>query len=87
MEESEIVVWERIKVLVKMFFCMSLVYIKCSDEETANLIRTHPDLIRVLALASSVEIMVNQSPPTGCAVQTVSAKCETHLMIKVGEHP
>lgn len=58
------------------------VFLKCSDEETANLLRTHPDLIQVLSLTSAVNIMVDQMPPVGCAVQTVSAKCETHLMIK-----
>ena len=65
-----------------IFMCFS-VYLKCSDEETANLLRTHPDLIQVLSLTSAVNIMVDQTPPVGCAVQTVSAKCETHLMIKV----
>ncbi|XP_060570722.1 valine--tRNA ligase-like [Ruditapes philippinarum] len=55
-------------------------YVKCSDEETANLVRTHTEMIQVLSLSSCVK--VNEAPPTGCAVQTVSAKCETHFMIK-----
>ena len=62
------------------------VYLKCSDEETANLLCTHPDLIQVLSLTSAVNIIVNDTPPVGCAVQTVSAKCETHLVIKVRIH-
>ncbi|XP_053395585.1 valine--tRNA ligase-like [Mercenaria mercenaria] len=55
-------------------------YVKCSDEETANLVRTHTEMIQVLSLSSCVK--VNEAPPKGCAVQTVSAKCETHFMIK-----
>lgn len=57
-------------------------FVKCSDEETANMLRTHPDLLKVLSLSSSVSVLVDDTPPTGCAVQTVSAKCETHLLIK-----
>ncbi|KAL4237118.1 Valine--tRNA ligase [Mactra antiquata] len=57
-------------------------YVLCSDEETANLVRTHSDLIQLCSLSSCVEIMTDKTPPKGCAVQTVSAKCETHFMIK-----
>ncbi|KAK3579107.1 hypothetical protein CHS0354_022128 [Potamilus streckersoni] len=58
------------------------VYLKCLDEETASVLRTHPDLIKALSSADDVHILVKEIPPKGCAVQTVSAKCETHLMLK-----
>ncbi|KAL3869903.1 hypothetical protein ACJMK2_042527 [Sinanodonta woodiana] len=58
------------------------VYLKCLDEETANVLRMHPDLIKVLSSADDVHVLVKEMPPQGCAVQTVSAKCETHLMLK-----
>jgi len=59
------------------------VYVKCSDDETATLVKTYTDLIQGMSLSNAVTILTNQAPPTGCAVQTVSAKCETHYMIKV----
>lgn len=63
--------------------CMFSVYVKCSDDETASLVKTYTDLIQGMALSSGVTIMTTDAPPTGCAIQTVSAKCETHFMIKV----
>jgi len=59
------------------------VYVRCSDEETAKLVQTHLDLIQVTTLSSEVKVIINDAPPTGCAVQTISSKCETHFMIKV----
>lgn len=63
---------------------MFSVFVKCSDDETASLVRSHADMIQTLSLSSCVNI--NQTPPKGCAVQTVSAKCETHFHIKVTPH-
>ncbi|KAL5011505.1 hypothetical protein ScPMuIL_010056 [Solemya velum] len=58
------------------------VYVKCSDEDTANILKRYTDLIQTLSGSSAVHILVNRSPPEGCAFQTVSAKCETHLLLK-----
>lgn len=63
--------------------CLFTVYVKCSDGETASLVKTYVDLIQGTSLSGSVHILTTETPPTGCAVQTVSAKCETHFMIKV----
>lgn len=69
-----------------VWYCLVLsaaVYIKCSDEDTANILRKYTDLTLTLSGSSAVHILVNQTPPDGCAFQTVSAKCETHLLLKV----
>ncbi|XP_036371216.1 valine--tRNA ligase isoform X1 [Octopus sinensis] len=58
------------------------VYLKCSDEESANILKSFVDIIANLASSDNVNILINQEPPTGCAMITVSAKCETHLMLK-----
>lgn len=57
-------------------------FIRCSDEETAKLVQKHTDTIKVITLAGDVRVLTGETPPAGCAVQTVSAKCETHFMIK-----
>ncbi|WAR22740.1 SYVC-like protein [Mya arenaria] len=82
--------WRNIKLEEEVDFIVKIVksvrsvrvYVRCSDEETATLLRTHTDLIQVTTLAGEVKVMVDEAPPKGCAVQTVSAKCETHFMIK-----
>ncbi|XP_041371023.1 valine--tRNA ligase-like [Gigantopelta aegis] len=58
------------------------VYLKCSDEETANTLQAFTEKIQTLSNSSSIVILVNQDPPVGCCMSTVSAKCETHIMLK-----
>jgi len=56
------------------------VYLKCSDEATSQVLNNYADLINIMG---SCSISVTTSdPPSGCAMSTVSAKCETHLMLK-----
>ena len=59
------------------------VYLKCNDEETANTLHPYVDLIAHLSSSQAINILVNHDPPVGCAMLTLSAKCETHLMLKV----
>ena len=68
--------------LVKKISSFS-VYLKCSDQKTANILRCHGNMIKVMTYSSQVTIVEGQDVPEGCAMQTVSNKCETHLMLKV----
>lgn len=58
------------------------VFLKCTDEETANTLHPYVDLIAHLSSSKAINILINQDPPIGCAMLTLSAKCETHLMLK-----
>uniref|UniRef100_A0A0B7ANU5 Valine--tRNA ligase n=1 Tax=Arion vulgaris TaxID=1028688 RepID=A0A0B7ANU5_9EUPU len=58
------------------------VYLKCSDNETAQTLNQFKDVITAMANTSSISVLINTDPPQGCAMSTVSAKCETHLMLK-----
>ncbi|KAJ8299984.1 hypothetical protein KUTeg_021503 [Tegillarca granosa] len=58
------------------------VYLKCTSAETANLLQVYHDLIQTMTSSSSLQFLVDEHPPEGCAVQTVSAKCESHIMLK-----
>lgn len=55
-------------------------YVSCSDKETANIVTKFTNVIETLAFCS--KIFVNVDPPTGCAILTISDKCEVHLLLK-----
>lgn len=58
-------------------------YIKCSDDESANVLKSSIELLKTLTSSQTVEVLSSsQHPPLGCAIQTISAKCEVHLMLK-----
>ena len=59
------------------------VYLRCADEASADVLNHYRDLFQTLANAQGVNILTNQQPPEGCAISTVSAKCEVHMMLKV----
>lgn len=59
------------------------VYLKCSDDESADILRSLDDLITVLGSALEVRVITDDTAPQGCAILTVSAKCEVHMMLKV----
>ena len=59
------------------------VYLRCADETSADVLNHHRDLFQTLANAQAIHILTNQHPPEGCAISTVSAKCEVHMMLKV----
>jgi hypothetical protein len=60
-----------------------VVYLKCDTTETSSTLKAYSDLIITLTFSSSLNVLVGETPPEGCAVQTVSAKCECHIMLKV----
>ncbi|KAK2190154.1 hypothetical protein NP493_86g05009 [Ridgeia piscesae] len=61
-------------------------YLKCSDETTAATLRNFVELIRTLGSGAEVSVLMTEQAPEGCAISTVSAKCEMHMMLKVGCH-
>ncbi|XP_046570599.1 valine--tRNA ligase-like [Haliotis rubra] len=58
------------------------VYVKCTDEDTSSKVKLFTDVIQTLTNSSAVHVLVSDSVPDGCAMLTVSSKCEAHLMLK-----
>lgn len=52
----------------------------CSDV-TTSIVRKYQHAISTLAYCSKVEFCT--SPPQGCAILTVSDKCDVHLLLQV----
>jgi valyl-tRNA synthetase len=59
------------------------VYLKCSDDESADILKSLEDLVIVLGSGQEVIVIRDEMPPSGCAISTVSAKCEVHMLLKV----
>ena len=59
------------------------VSLKCSDENSCTTLKNYVDLISNLGSGEKVVVMTTEQPPEGCAIQTVSAHCEVHMMLKV----
>ncbi len=73
---------------IKMHLNVSLVnlftvYLKCSDSSSAAVLEHYTDLIQNLASGEKILILTDSQPPEGCAISTVSARCEVHMMLKV----
>ena len=64
-------------------YIFTAVYLKCSDQDIATLLRPYTDTVKTLTTSSSVNLLVDEAPPAGCAMATVSDKCEVHLLLKV----
>jgi len=64
------------------YFTVTIVsaYMVCSDD-TTSIVRKYQHAMCTLAYCSKVEFCT--SPPQGCAILTVSNKCEVHLLLKV----
>jgi hypothetical protein len=56
------------------------VYVVCSDD-IAAVLQKYCSAMCTLAYCSKVEFCT--SPPQGCAILTLSDKCEMHLLLKV----
>ena len=60
------------------------VYIRCSDAQSEATLRRFSELIVTLGSGAAVSISSGNSLiPPGCAMSTVSARCEVHMMLKV----
>lgn len=58
-------------------------YIKCSDQSTLDIVTKFKLEISAFANCSKVELVNESSAPTGCAILSVSDKCQVHLLLKV----
>ena len=65
------------------YFTLLAVYLKCSDASSAAVLEHFTDLIQNLASGEKISILTDVQPPEGCAISTVSARCEVHMMLKV----
>ncbi|XP_013380246.1 valine--tRNA ligase [Lingula anatina] len=57
-------------------------YLRLHDEPTAAMLQKYSDVIQTLSSSSAVTIQVEGEVPQGCAVNTVNAQCEAHMMLK-----
>ncbi|XP_038047447.1 valine--tRNA ligase-like [Patiria miniata] len=57
-------------------------YLRCTDQAVADTLSLYESLISTLSSASAVHCLVGTAPPSGCAMATVSDKCEVHLLLK-----
>ncbi|XP_071489164.1 valine--tRNA ligase-like [Diadema antillarum] len=57
-------------------------YLKCSDQDIATLLSPYADTVKTLTTSSAVNLLVGDTPPSGCAMATVSDKCEVHMLLK-----
>ncbi|XP_072015193.1 valine--tRNA ligase-like [Amphiura filiformis] len=57
-------------------------YLKCSDKDLASTLQNYVAFIQTLSSSGSIHILTNDGqPPIGCAMATVSDKCEVHLQL------
>ena len=66
-----------------MMVSLTAAYLRCSDDATISTLRTYESLITTLANTSAVHYLREEMPPAGCAMLTVSAHCEAHILLKV----
>uniref|UniRef100_A0A646QHV5 Valine--tRNA ligase n=1 Tax=Hemiscolopendra marginata TaxID=943146 RepID=A0A646QHV5_9MYRI len=58
------------------------VYLQCSNENLADTLKSYEEFIKTLAYCSTVKVLTEKAPTDGCAIFTVSDKCQIHLMLK-----
>ena len=61
------------------------VFVQCSDSSLESTVQNYDDLIRTLTSSTKVTVTGSDATgvPSGCAVCTVSAKCQVHMLLKV----
>jgi len=58
-------------------------YIRCFEASLLKKLRQFGDFVCSLTTSCAVTFLeAEEQPPSGCAIQTVSAKCEVHLLLK-----
>lgn len=62
----------------------SAVYLRCTDSATAKALADYAETVKTLSSSGEVSILLNETPPVGCAMQTASEKCEVHMLLRVG---
>jgi len=58
-------------------------YVRCFESSLSDKLKQFSELICTLSASSDVTFLeAAEQPPAGCAIQTISAKCEVHLLLK-----
>lgn len=57
------------------------IYITGTDEHSIQILRKYAGHLATIAYCCKVEF-VNSPPTTGCAILTISGRCEVHLLLK-----
>lgn len=57
-------------------------YLRCSDDATISTLKTYENLVETLANTAHIHYLKEELPPAGCAMLTVSAHCEAHILLK-----
>jgi valyl-tRNA synthetase len=55
----------------------------CTEQRTLETVAKFKSEIATFANCSKVELADTSSMPTGCAILSVSDKCQVHLLLKV----
>ncbi|XKL60308.1 hypothetical protein PGB90_001324 [Kerria lacca] len=55
-------------------------FICCTDDNLTSILQTY--LLEIKTLAHWEKLKINETPPSGCAVLTVSNKCQIHLSLR-----
>lgn len=55
-------------------------FVKCSDDNIERILKEYKLEIETLCYCSNVEVL--KEAPAGCAILSISAQCEVHLMLK-----
>lgn len=58
------------------------VYVVFSDQSLASTVSKFTDTACTLSSSESIHVVSEEKPPKGCAVATVSDKCEIHVLLK-----
>lgn len=58
------------------------VYLRCTDSATAKALADYAETVKTLSSSGEVSILLNETPPVGCAMQTASEKCEVHMLLR-----
>ncbi|KAK7094600.1 valine--tRNA ligase-like [Littorina saxatilis] len=57
-------------------------YLRCADDATISTLKKYETLVSTLANTSTVHYLREDMAPAGCAMLTVNAHCEAHIMLK-----
>ncbi|EDV28121.1 uncharacterized protein TRIADDRAFT_21001 [Trichoplax adhaerens] len=58
------------------------IFVKCTNEEIASTVSKYRQEITTLSYSSNLSVITTGDTPPGCAISTVSDKCEVHVMLR-----
>eukprot|EP00761_Pharyngomonas_kirbyi_P014295 gb/GECH01014325.1/.p1 GENE.gb/GECH01014325.1/~~gb/GECH01014325.1/.p1 ORF type:complete len:972 (+),score=309.36 gb/GECH01014325.1/:1-2916(+) len=57
-------------------------YVVTRDESLVDFLNEQRSIVQTLSLTGDIEVLCDQDPPTGCAVEVVNQHVDVHLMLK-----